>query len=76
MKIETYLNAFEKTVHEMAWWGDRETRQYIAFRNRILRMFAEKDEYILFLNNLNRASENQIAGLMNDLSRERSERRE
>jgi len=39
MKLETILDAFEKTVLEQAWWDDKDTRQYLAFCDRILRMF-------------------------------------
>jgi len=45
---------------------DKSARQYRTFRNRILKMFAEKDEEIIFLNKLLKASENQINGYQSD----------
>jgi len=44
MKIETILNAMEKVRVGSGWDMDRRIRQYNAFRARILRMDAEKDE--------------------------------
>ncbi len=67
MKIETILNAFEDTVQEVPWWDDREKRQYLAFRDRIIKMDAEKEEEIQFLWRLNGVSNEQIGGLKKDI---------
>ncbi len=51
MKIETILNAFAWSERLIVLEKHpRRSRQYRAFRARILRMDAEKDEMIRFLN--------------------------
>lgn len=61
MKIETILNAYDKVhqtiIAEAGGWLflsfehiSKRKRQYRAFRDRILRMDAEKDAQIRFLN--------------------------
>jgi hypothetical protein len=55
MRLETYLDAYRDSCERLAlmssnmlfaYPGDRRLRQRDAFRARILRMDAEKDEYI------------------------------
>ena len=53
MEIETILNAMEKSISLVSVMGKQgfETvryRQYRAFRSRILRMVAEKDQIIQY----------------------------
>jgi len=80
MKPETILDAYDIAVEDIDWlpayiyskndWQykklKRRMRQRDAFRHRILKMFAEKDEEIIFLNKLLKAFENQINGYQSD----------
>jgi len=71
MKIETILDAAMIAHQRLAMVnsverGQRLWRQSYKFHNRILKMFAEKDEEIIFLNKLLMASENQINGYQSD----------
>ena len=62
MKPETYLNAYDKAKHDIAWmknWHSKKSgwfrqrkrreRQRDAFRSRILRMFEDRDTRIVDL---------------------------
>ena len=47
MKPETILNAFQWAVERRYWvTNEKSERQYRAFRDRILRMFEENEDYI------------------------------
>ena len=66
MRTETILNAMEKTISLISIMGDAgfktiRFRQYRTFRDRILRMDAEKDEAIRLAKNYIRNTEQQLA---------------
>ena len=65
MKLETILNALELVCRQPGKWN---YRQHEAFRSRILRMDAEKDEEIRFQQQLNKVSNGQIDGLKKDVA--------
>lgn len=53
MKLETYLNAYDKAKEDYVYFSEyvpsiaiRRDRQVLAFRDRILRMDAEKDKLL------------------------------
>ena len=76
MKLETYVNAYERAEFERAGAllsnnnpkYHLRTKQAAAFRARILRMDAEKEEEIQFQRRLNGVSEKQIDGLKKDIA--------
>ena len=64
MNIETILDAMEKVRVGSGWDMDRRIRQYNAFRTRILRMDAEKDEMIAALSIALDASESGLVEIL------------
>ena len=64
MRTETILNAMEKVRVGSGWDMDRRIRQYNAFRTRILRMDAEKDEMIAALSIALDASESRLVEIL------------
>ena len=69
MKLETYLNAMamtRATLYDTPENIRRRSRQYRAFRARIIRMDKEKDKEIHFLNVVIDKCEVDIKRLEND----------